>query len=127
MDRSLYTIAILTTVGAPSAIANLEKLKNLIIERILLNPHQSRYPSGNWKSDNWRFDMLHLIAMIIQTNPAVFSPSLPVYTVTSIQGDVVSLHGSDGSLIEIPLSNWGPYKDGHPVVGSKIQLLEERK
>jgi hypothetical protein len=33
--------------------------------------------------------------MVIQTDPDVFSSSLPVYTVTSIQGDVVSLSGSD--------------------------------
>lgn len=61
----------------------------------------------------------------IQTDPAMFSRAYPVYTVTDIDKatGVVSLSGSDGSSQQVRLDSWGPYPEGHPVVGSKVQLL----
>ena len=61
----------------------------------------------------------------IQTNPEMFSRTYPVYTVTGIDkaAGVVSLSGSDGSSQQVRLDSWGPYSEGHPVVGSKVQLL----
>jgi hypothetical protein len=61
----------------------------------------------------------------IQTNPEMFTRSLPVYTVTDIDraAGVVTLSGSDGSSQQVRLDSWGPYPEGHPVVGSKVQLL----
>jgi hypothetical protein len=62
--------------------------------------------------------------MIIQTNPEMFSPRLPVYTVTDITGGIVTLSGSDGSSREVRLDSWGQIKDAQPIVGSKVQLRD---
>ena len=65
--------------------------------------------------------------MIIQTNPEMFSRVFPVHTVTNIDRStgIVTLSGSDGSSLDVRLDSWGPFEDGHPAVGSKVQLLEE--
>ena len=55
----------------------------------------------------------------------MFSSRFPVYTVTHIdhaQG-IATLSDSDGSSQQLRLDSWGPFKEGHPVIGSKVQLL----
>lgn len=66
--------------------------------------------------------------MIIQTNPEVVSPRLPIHTVTDINRatGVVTLSGSDGSIHQARLDSWGPWEETQPVIGSRVQLLEER-
>lgn len=61
----------------------------------------------------------------IQTEPAMFNRSLPVYTVTGIDrtAGIVNLRGSDGSMQQVSLDSWGTLRDAQPAVGSKIQLL----
>jgi hypothetical protein len=63
--------------------------------------------------------------MTIQTNPEMFSPRLPVHTVTNIDrtAGIVSLSGSDGSSHQVRLDSWGPFEEAQPLVGSKVQLL----
>ncbi len=63
--------------------------------------------------------------MTIQTNPEMFNPRLPVYTVTHIDRDagIVTLRGSDGSSHQARLDSWGPSEWSQPVIGSKVQLL----
>jgi hypothetical protein len=63
--------------------------------------------------------------MTIQTNTEMFNQRLPVHTVTHIDNaaGIVTLSGSDGSSHQVPLNTWGPFKEAHPVVGSKVQLL----
>jgi hypothetical protein len=65
--------------------------------------------------------------VIIQTNPVVFSNRLPVHTVTSIDRSkgIVTLSGSDGTSLDVRLDSWGPLKVTQPLIGSKVQLLEE--
>lgn len=67
--------------------------------------------------------------MIIQSNPEMFTRRLQVHTVTNIDRSrgVVTLSGSDGSSLEVRLDSWGPFEDGHPVVGSKVQLLPDER
>jgi len=67
--------------------------------------------------------------MIIQTNPEVFSPRLPVHTVTEINRatGIVTLSGSDGSTNQARLDSWGPWGETQPIVGSKVQLLPDEK
>lgn len=67
--------------------------------------------------------------MIIQTNPEVFSPRLPIHTVTNIDRStgVVTLSGSDGSTHQALLDSWGPWEETQPIVGSKVQLLPDEK
>jgi hypothetical protein len=66
--------------------------------------------------------------MIIQTNPEVFSNRLPVHTVTNIDRSrgIVTLSGSDGTSLDVRLDSWGPSDITQPVIGSKVQLLEEK-
>jgi hypothetical protein len=66
--------------------------------------------------------------MIIQTNPEAFSRAYPIYTVTDINRatGVVMLTGSDGSTKQERLDSWGPFEDGHPVVGSQVQYLPDK-
>jgi len=63
--------------------------------------------------------------MTIQTNPQMFSPKLPVHTVTHIDrtAGVVTLSGSDGSSQQVRLDSWGLFEEAQPVIGSKVQLL----
>jgi hypothetical protein len=63
--------------------------------------------------------------MVIQTNPEMFSRTLPVHTVTQIDRPtgIVILSGSDGSLVDVRLDSWGPSEVSQPVMGSKVQLL----
>jgi hypothetical protein len=63
--------------------------------------------------------------VIIQTNPQMFNPLLPVHTVTDIDSaaGMVTLSGSDGSSHQVRLDSWGPSKETQPLVGSKVQLL----
>jgi hypothetical protein len=65
--------------------------------------------------------------MIIQTNPDMFSRVLPVHTVTHIDrsAGAVTLSGSDGSSLDVRLDSWGNMEETQPVIGSKVQLLEE--
>ena len=67
--------------------------------------------------------------MDIQTNPEAFSNRFPIHTVTNIDRatGTVTLSGSDGSTYAARLEWWGPFEDGHPVVGSKVQLLPDAK
>ena len=64
--------------------------------------------------------------MIIQTNPEVFSSRLPVHTVTSIDRSrgFVTLSGSDGTSSNVRLDSWGTVEATQPVIGSRVQLLE---
>jgi hypothetical protein len=64
--------------------------------------------------------------VIIQTEPAMFNRSLPVYTVTDIdrRAGIVTLSGSDDSSQQVQLDSWGPWEDTQPLVGSKVQLLD---
>ena len=63
--------------------------------------------------------------MTIQTNPEMFSRSLPIHTVTHIDRTtgIVTLSGSDGTSHEVALNLWGPWIEAQPLVGSKVQLL----
>jgi hypothetical protein len=63
--------------------------------------------------------------MTIQTNPKMFIPNLPVYTVTRIDrvAGVATLSGSDGSSQEVRLDSWGSLEATQPSVGSKVQIL----
>jgi hypothetical protein len=63
--------------------------------------------------------------MTIQTNPEMFSPRLPVHTVTHIDrvAGVTTLTGLGGSSQDVPLRAWGPFEAAQPAVGSKVQLL----
>jgi hypothetical protein len=72
-----------------------------------------------------RFLCYAQIPMTIQTNPEVFNPSLPVHTVTHIDrtAGIVTLSGSDGTSLPVPLNSWGPSEWSQPVIGSKVQLL----
>lgn len=65
--------------------------------------------------------------MIIQTNPEMFSRVLPVHTVSNIDRSTgtVTLSGSDGSSLDVRLDSWGPSEVTQPIIGSKVQLLEE--
>jgi hypothetical protein len=65
--------------------------------------------------------------VIIQTNPDMFSRVLPVHTVTNIDCStgIVTLSGSDGSSLDVRLDSWGNMEETQPVIGSKVQLLEE--
>lgn len=65
--------------------------------------------------------------MIIQTNPEMFSRVLPVHTVTHIDRStgIVTLSGSDGSSLDVRLDSWGNMEETQPIIGSKVQLLEE--
>jgi len=65
--------------------------------------------------------------MIIQTNSEVFSKRLPVHTVTHIDRSTgtVTLSGSDGSSLDARLDSWGNMEETQPIIGSKVQLLEE--
>jgi len=65
--------------------------------------------------------------MTIQTNPDVFSRVLPVHTVTNIDRStgIVTLSGSDGSSLDVRLDSWGPSEVTQPIIGSKVQLLDE--
>jgi hypothetical protein len=69
--------------------------------------------------------VLSSIPMTIQTNPQMFSPRLPVHTVTHIDkaAGIVTLTGSDGTTHQVRLDSWGPSELTQPLVGSKVQLL----
>jgi hypothetical protein len=75
-----------------------------------------------------RWGSVKICAMIIQTNPEAFSNHLPVHTVTNIDraAGIVTLSGSDGTSLEVRLDSWGPLEETQPVIGSRVQLLEER-
>jgi hypothetical protein len=64
--------------------------------------------------------------MVIQTNPEVFSGRLPVHTVTSIDRSrgIVTLSGSDGTSLNVLLNSWGTIEATQPVIGTRVQLLE---
>jgi len=66
--------------------------------------------------------------MRIQTNPEVFSNRLPVHTVTNIDRSrgIVTLSGTDGTSLSVRLDSWGPFEATQPVIGSKVQLREEK-
>lgn len=63
--------------------------------------------------------------MTIQTNPEMFTRSLPIHKVTDINrtAGIVKLSGSDGTSHEVPLNLWGPWEEAQPLVGSEVQLL----
>jgi hypothetical protein len=63
--------------------------------------------------------------MIIQTNPEMFNPLLPVHTVTQIDGDAgtVTLTGPDQTSLKVALNSWGESAWSQPVIGSKVQIL----
>jgi hypothetical protein len=65
--------------------------------------------------------------MVIQTNPDMFSKHVPVHTVTNIDrsAGTVTLSGSDGSSLDVLLSSWGNSEATQPIIGSKVQLLNE--
>ena len=65
--------------------------------------------------------------MIIQTNPEMFYRNRPIHTVTNIERSkgVVTLSGSDGSSLDVRLDSWGHLEVTQPVVGSKLQLLDD--
>jgi hypothetical protein len=65
--------------------------------------------------------------VIIQTNAEMFSRILLVHTVTHIDRStgVVTLSGSDGSSLDVRLDSWGPLEVTQPVIGSRVQLLNE--
>lgn len=67
--------------------------------------------------------------MTIQTNPEAFSKWLPVHKVTGIDRTrgIVTLSGSDGTTLEVPLESWGTIRECQPDIGSRVQLLEERR
>jgi len=64
--------------------------------------------------------------MIIQTNPEAFLSRLPVHTVTFIDRSlgIVTLSGSDGTSLNVRLDSWGTMEATQPVIGSRVQLLE---
>lgn len=64
--------------------------------------------------------------MIIQTIPEVFSNRLPVHTVTNIDRPrgIVAPSGSDGTSLNVRLDSWGTMEATQPVIGSRVQLLE---
>lgn len=64
--------------------------------------------------------------MVIQTNPEVFTSRLPVHTVTAIdrRRGAVTLTGSDGTTMDVRLDAWGTLEATQPVIGSRVQLLE---
>lgn len=64
--------------------------------------------------------------MIIQTNPQMFTQSLPIHTVTDIDrtAGIATLSGSDGSSHQVRLDSWGTLEETQPLVGSKVQLLD---
>ncbi len=66
--------------------------------------------------------------MTIQTNPEAFSSRLPIHTVTNIDhaAGTVTLTGSDGTKLQLPLALWGPIRVAQPVIGSKVQLLPDK-
>lgn len=66
--------------------------------------------------------------MIILTNAEVFSNRLPVHTVTNIDRSrgIVTLSGSDGTSLSVRLDSWGTLEATQPVIGSKVQLHEEK-
>ena len=66
--------------------------------------------------------------MIIQTNPEAFAKHLPVHTVTHIDRTkgVVTLSGTDGTTLDVRLGSWGKLEETQPVVGSRVQLLQEK-
>jgi hypothetical protein len=63
--------------------------------------------------------------MTIQTNPEVFTRSLPIHNVTNVNrtAGIVTLSGSDGTSYEVPLNLWKPWEEAQPLVGSEVQLL----
>lgn len=63
--------------------------------------------------------------MIIQSNPAIFVSHLPVYSVTVIDRitRIVTLVGSDGTSLDVPLNLWGDIIAAQPLVGSQVQVL----
>ena len=65
--------------------------------------------------------------MIIQTNPEMFYLNRPVHAVTRINRSkgVVTLNGSDGSSVDVRLDSWGHLEMTQPVIGSKVQLLDD--
>jgi hypothetical protein len=65
---------------------------------------------------------------IIQTNPDAFGKHRPIHTVTHIDRakGIVTMTGSDCSTFTAPLNAWGRLIETQPVVGSKVQLLEEQ-
>jgi hypothetical protein len=42
-----------------------------------------------------------------------------------VEADTVTLSGSDGSSLDVPLDSWGNMEETQPVIGSKVQLLDE--
>jgi hypothetical protein len=65
--------------------------------------------------------------MIIQTNAEMFYRNRPVHTVTNIDRSkgAVTLSGSDGSSLDVRLDSWGHLEVTQPVIGSKVQLLDD--
>lgn len=63
--------------------------------------------------------------MTIQTNPVMFTRSLPIHRGTNIDriAGIATLSGSDGSSYEVPLNLWGAWEEAQPLVGSEVQLL----
>jgi len=57
----------------------------------------------------------------------MFNPRLPIHTVTAIDRakGVVTLSGSDGTSLDVPLNSWGDFRDAQPLIGSKVQLLQK--
>jgi hypothetical protein len=64
--------------------------------------------------------------MIIQTNPERFSSRLLVHTVTSIDRSrgIATISKSDGTSLNVRLDSWGTMEATQPVIGSRVQLLE---
>jgi len=67
--------------------------------------------------------------VIIQTNPEMFSRTLPVHTVTNTDRSTgsVTLSGSDGSSLDVRLDSWGPSEVTQPIIGCKVQLLPDEQ
>jgi hypothetical protein len=87
--------------------------------------HQGHPDGLNWTPREDSNLRPQIRAMTIQTNPEVFSNRLPVHTVTNIDRSrgIVTLSGSDGTSLDVPLNSWGPLEVTQPVIGSKVQLL----
>jgi len=66
--------------------------------------------------------------MIIRTNPEVFSTRLPVHSVTKLDRTrgIVTLVGTGGTSLTVRVDSWGHLEATQPVIGSKVQLLEEK-
>jgi hypothetical protein len=66
-------------------------------------------------------------SMIVQTNPEMFYRNRPIHTVTNIDRSkgVVTPSGSDGSSLDVRLDSWGHLEVTQPVIGSKVQLLDD--